>query len=335
MATPSPWMAGGWRGRSGFNMGAQRKLDVVTIGEPMALFIAEQEGALESVCNFKKLTAGAELNVAVGLSRLGLRVGYVSRVGRDSFGRFLLAFLDGENIDRSQVTVDAMRPTGFMLKSIANGGEDPIIEYHRSGSAASYLSLADNPVDYCASSRHLHLTGISPALSSSALELTFQMAVEARSGGRSVSFDPNLRPRLWKSQKSMVETINRMAQAADVVMPGLVEGETLTGVKGPERIADFYLNLGAKQVVVKLGPQGAYFADVHHCGTVNGAKVDRVLDVVGAGDGFAVGVISALLEGQTLEQATKRGNVIGARIVQFPGDCDGLPNRLQLGEINK
>lgn len=303
------------------------------MGEAMALFVAEQAGSLNGVRTFKRMTAGAELNVAVGLSRLGLRVGYVSRVGDDSFGKFLLDFLDRENIDRTHVTVDRKHPTGFMLKSLSDSGSDPTIEYHRRSSAASCLRLHDNPADYCAMSKHLHLTGIAPALSKSTLELTFQMAVEARSQGRSVSFDPNLRPRLWRSQKHMVETINRLAQQADLVLPGLGEGEVLSGEKGPERVADFFLNLGAQQVVIKMGAQGAFFADAHHSGKVEGIRVERVVDTVGAGDGFAVGVVSAILEGLPLNQATMRGNAIGARVVQFPGDCDGLPRRRLLDTI--
>jgi 2-dehydro-3-deoxygluconokinase len=303
------------------------------MGEAMVLFIAQHKGPLEGVHQFEKLTAGAELNVAVGLSRLGLRVGYVSRVGNDSFGNFLLDFLDREKIDRSHVQVDSDRPTGFMLKSIANGDHDPAIEYHRRGSAASYLGLADNPAEYCGLSKHLHLTGIASALSASTLELAFQMAVEARSQHRSVSLDPNLRPQLWRSPKIMVETINRLAQQADLVLPGLTEGEILSGSKGVERVADFFLNLGAKQVAIKLGAKGAYFADSHRSGLVAGVPVERIVDTVGAGDGFAVGVISALLEGNTLQKAAERGNAIGARVVQFPGDCDGLPDRKQLEQI--
>lgn len=316
-------------------MSGGQALDVVTIGEPMALLIAEEAGALDVVRHFKKVAAGAELNVAVGLSRMGLRVGYVSRLGNDSFGRFLLSFLDSEGIDRSHVALDAGHPTGFMLKALAANGLDPIVEYYRSGSAASRMDRLDNPVSYCAKSRHLHLTGISPALSKSTCELTFQMAQEAQSSGRSVSLDPNLRPRLWASNKEMIETINRLACHADLVLPGLAEGEILTGVKGPESIAEFYMRSGAKQVVVKLGPQGAYFADTAHSGFVNGIQIESIVDTVGAGDGFAVGVISALLEGVSLKLATERGNVIGARVVQFPGDSDGLPTRLQLEESFK
>lgn len=308
-------------------------LDVVTVGEAMVLFSATQPGALSEVQHFRRATAGAELNVAVGLSRLGFKVGYVSKVGRDSFGEYLLSFLAAEGIDRSQICVDDHHSTGFMLKSLETDGSDPRIEYFRRGSAASHLKSADNPVAYCAGSRHLHLTGICPAIGPSVRELVFAMAEQARAGGRSVSFDPNLRPRLWPSQQAMVECMNELAAHADLVMPGLSEGQLLTGRQREEDIADFYLARGAKQVVIKLGAQGAYYAGPDGRGTVPGLRVPKVVDTVGAGDGFAVGVISALLQGLSTEQAASRGNAIGARVVQFPGDCDGLPNLQQLSEV--
>ena len=303
---------------------------MVTVGEPMVLFTAQETGELAEVGTFARSTAGAELNVAIGLSRLGLKVGYVSRLGHDSFGRHLLAALDRERIDRRHVVVDEAHPTGFMLKSRSSDGSDPRIEYFRRGSAASHLSLADNPVAYCARSRHLHLTGISPAISMGARELVFQMAAEAREAGRTVSFDPNLRPGLWPSQQAMADCVNQLAAGSDWVMPGLAEGRLLTGLDTPDAIADFYLSHGAKRVIIKLGPQGAFFASATTRGTVAGIPVTSVVDTVGAGDGFAVGVISGLLEGLEFAQAVARGNAIGARVVQFPGDCDGLPTRAEL-----
>lgn len=306
------------------------QLDVITVGEAMALFIADSPGPLGAVEHFHRVTAGAELNVAVGLSRLGLRVGYLSRVGGDSFGQHLLQFMDAQGIDRSHVAVDSQHPTGFMLKSLQTDGSDPRVEYFRRGSAASRLSLVDNPADWCASSRHLHLTGISSALGPQVRELVMTLATQARQGGRSISFDPNLRPSLWPDQQVMIDTLNRLAAMADLVLPGLAEGQLLTGRDTAAGIADYYLERGASQVVVKLGPEGAYFADAHGRGTVAGLPVTQVVDTVGAGDGFAVGVISALLEGLDLRMAATRGNAIGARVVQFPGDCDGLPDRAQL-----
>lgn len=305
-------------------------LDVVTIGEAMVLFAAQQPGPLEQVATYAQTTAGAELNVAIGLARLGLRVGYISALGADSFGRHIAAALDREGVDRSEVVITAERPTGFMLKSRSDDGSDPLIEYFRRGSAASRLGPADHPRAYCAASRHLHLTGIFVAVSRSTRDLVFELAAAACTAGRTLSFDPNLRPSLWPSQGEMVDCLNRLAAHADWVLPGLEEGRLLTGRDSPQGIAEFYLERGAKCVVVKLGPAGAYYASADERGLVPGIAVERVVDTIGAGDGFAVGVVSGLLEGLTLADAAARGNAIGARVVQFPGDCDGLPTRAQL-----
>lgn len=311
-------------------------LDVLTLGEAMALFAAEEPGPLAQASRFRRHSAGAELNVAVGLARLGLRVGYLSRVGDDSFGQFLLDTLAREDITTALVEVCGTRPTGFMLKSCATDGQDPQTEYHRRGSAASAMERDDLSRLAQVRACHLHLTGIMPALSDGCRELVFEAVRWAREHRMSVSFDPNIRPRLWPSPGKMASTLNELAALCDLVLPGLDEGRQLTGLHDAQSIAQHYLGLGASEVVVKLGPQGAWCADHRGNGQhVPGVAVPRVVDTVGAGDGFAVGVVSGLLEGLTLPEATMRGNRIGARVVQFPGDCDGLPTRQQLDAMNQ
>jgi sugar/nucleoside kinase (ribokinase family) len=302
-------------------------LDVITLGESMALFVAEEAGALANAERFTKHLAGAESNVAIGLSRLGLRVRWVSRLGADSFGDFVRRTVTQEEVDCTCVAIDPQRPTGFMLKSRALDGQDPTVEYFRKGSAASALSLADFDAASFLAARHLHVTGITPALSSSAAELVAHSMRFMHDAGRTVSFDPNLRSRLWPGQEVMAEHTNRLAAMAHWVLPGLAEGRMLTGLDAPGDIAAFYLDRGAEVVVIKLGADGAYYRTATEQGTVVGVPVARVVDTVGAGDGFAAGVISARLEGLDWPSALARGNWIGAQVVQMPGDMDGLPRR--------
>ena len=311
----------------------QNSLDVITIGEAMAMFVATETGDLAAAEKFVKRAAGAELNVATGLARLGLRVGWVSRVGNDSFGRFVLQQLAKEQIDSRGVTTDDRYATGFQLKSKVDDGTDPIVEYFRKGSAASHLSVEDFNEEYFFSARHLHLSGVAAALSASSLELLNHTAKAMKAKGKTISFDPNLRPVLWKSEAEMVKQLNQLAFQADWVLPGVKEGVILTGQKTPEGIADFYLDKGVKTVVLKTGADGAWFKTASgEKGAVAAVKVDNVVDTVGAGDGFAVGVISALLEGKTLSQAVSRGNKIGSLAIQVIGDSEGLPTRSALGE---
>ncbi|NTZ52154.1 sugar kinase [Citrobacter gillenii] len=311
----------------------KNSLDVVTIGEAMTMFVATQTGELADVETFIKRVAGAELNVATGLARLGLKVGWVSRVGHDSFGRFIIKSLEKEGIDAQGVTQDGRYATGFQLKSKVENGTDPIVEYFRKGSAASHLGMEDYHEAYFSSARHLHLSGVAAALSASSYELLAHTARTMKAQGKTISFDPNLRPVLWNSEAEMVEKLNRLAFQADWVLPGLKEGMILTGQQTPEGIADFYLRHGAKAVIVKTGADGAWYKTANgEQGCVAPVKVDNVVDTVGAGDGFAVGVISALLEGHSLHQAVARGNKIGALAIQVQGDSEGLPTREQLAE---
>ncbi|MBE2262438.1 MAG: sugar kinase [Burkholderiaceae bacterium] len=305
-------------------------LDVVTFGEAMMLLVADTPGPLEWVEGFHKRTAGAETNVAIGLSRLGLKVGWASRLGTDSMGRYLLAAMQGEGIDCSHVVCDAGQKTGFQFKGRVTDGSDPPVEYHRKGSAASQMDMADIDVAWLQGARHLHATGVFPALSPGTLAAAARSMELMHEAGRSVSFDPNLRPSLWASTDAMRAALNDLASRADWVLPGLEEGRLLTGETTPEGIARFYRERGASLVVVKLGAEGAYFDGVAGPGRIDGFPVEKVVDTVGAGDGFAVGVISALLEGRSVPDAVRRGAWIGARAVQVVGDSEGLPTRAEL-----
>lgn len=307
------------------------ELDVVTAGEALVVLAAESPGALEDVERFRRFAAGAELNVATGLARLGLRVGYLTRLGDDAFGRYLSGVLAHERISTALVAAEPARSTAFMLKSLAQEGRDPAIDYYRRGSAASTMDAGDLARLRGVHARHLHLTGVLPALSDGCRALTDALLAHARAQGWRISFDPNLRPRLWASREEMARTLGAFAARADLVLPGLEEGRLLTGRERPQDIAAHFLAAGAAAVVVKLGPEGAWCADrsglAEH---VPGLPVARVVDTVGAGDGFAAGVVSGLLDGLPLVEAARRGNAIGARVVQFPGDSDGLPTRAEL-----
>jgi 2-dehydro-3-deoxygluconokinase len=310
------------------------RTDVITFGEAMLLLVADQPGPLELVQGFHKRTAGAETNVAIGLARLGLKVGWASRLGTDSMGRYLLSALRGEGVDCSHVVCDPTQKTGFQFKGQVSDGSDPPVEYHRAGSAASHMGVADIDVDWLLSARHLHATGVFAAISSTTLPAAAKTMDLMRAAGRSVSFDPNLRPTLWATPDLMREAINDLATRAHWVLPGLEEGRFLTGEDSPEGIARFYRQRGAQLVVVKLGSEGAFYDEASGSGYIAGFPVDTVVDTVGAGDGFAVGVISALLDGLDVPDAVKRGAWIGARAVQVLGDSEGLPTRAELLRAN-
>jgi len=119
----------------------------------------------------------------------------------------------------------------------------------------------------------------------------------------------------------------KISSLADIVLPGLNEGRFIFGDQPAEKIAEAFIENGASQVIVKLGAKGAYYIDGNDRGMVSGFKVGRVVDPVGAGDGFTAGVLSGLLDGVGFREAVIRGAAIGAIVVTANGDIEGLPDR--------
>lgn len=301
-------------------------------GEPMGLLIAQSEGSLDSVAGFTLAVAGAEFNVATGAARLGHFVSYLTKLGNDPFGTRITNTLTANKIDSSNVLTSDTNTTGFMLKSKVSKG-DPEIFYFRKGSAASTLDASDvEKIDF-SKFDYVHLTGIFPALTDSTRAAMMALIKKAKELGLFISFDPNLRPQLWPSQEVMVKTLNELASYADLVLPGCGEGKILCGSEDPSKINDFYRSLGARMVVTKLGPDGALVRECDNEYKVPGFIIDKIVDTVGAGDGFACGVITGLMEGLSLEKAVERGAAIGAIQCTFAGDNEGLPTQEQLKEF--
>lgn len=303
---------------------------LILVGEPMGLLIAQQEGGLDSVKSYDLAVAGAEFNVAIGTARLEHKVTYMTKLGDDPFGKRIINVLNENKIGNEFVTFSEERSTGFMLKGRTSIG-DPDIFYFRKNSAASTLSEDDAEKINMSEYTHMHITGILPALSENAKKATFALLKKAKKAGLYISFDPNLRPQLWKTQEEMIKVINEIASYADLVLPGENEGKILVGTTDPEKINEFYLNNGATICVTKCGSKGAFVStknNEHYM--VEGYKVEKVVDTVGAGDGFATGVITGLMENLSLEDAVKRGTAIGAIQVMSRGDNEGLPTREEL-----
>ncbi len=308
-------------------------MKIILMGEPMGLFMANETGALSEVNSFSVSIAGAEYNVAVGLARLGHTPAYCTRVGFDPLGERILRGMRENRIATDLVMQTETAVTGFMMKSSTSQG-DPDIAYYRKGSAASQITTHDIDALDLYGCERLHVTGIFPAVSDSALAATKRLISRAKALELPISFDPNLRPQLWESEKKMVATLNALAEGVETVLPGIGEGQRLTGQSTPEGVAEFYHHLGVKNVVVKLGKEGAYFSEKGgKTGFSPAFPVRKIVDTVGAGDGFAAGVISALAEGESLEEATFRGNVMGAIQITHRSDNEGLPTREELSKI--
>ncbi|WP_273123122.1 sugar kinase [Bacillus weihaiensis] len=306
-------------------------MDVVTIGESMVVFTPTSDGFMRNASQFTKKIGGAESNVAVGLARLGHQSAWMSKLGDDEFGKAILAFLKGENVDVSQVTFDDKAPTGIYFKEPRRQNSTRVY-YYRKGSAASKLAPSDLNGDYLMNTKYLHITGITPALSESCRETIFEAIRIAKQNGTTIVFDPNLRTKLWDEETAR-ETLLKMAKEADIVLPGVAEGEFLFGESDPHKLGQLFLDHGASVVVMKVGAEGAYYFTEKESALIPGFPVKNVVDPVGAGDGFAAGFLSGLLDELELGEAVERANAVGALVTMVNGDVDGLPEREEVEQL--
>ena len=299
--------------------------DVMLIGEPMVVFYANDYGPLSEVNQFSKGLAGAEVNVGIGLSRLGHPISFLTKLSNDEMGKYIFNCLQKEKFALSYTLLDEQKPMGIMFKNKVKNG-DPETMYYRNGSAVTTLSVKDVEAIDFKQLKVLHLTGIPIALSESLRETIFYLINKARENDCVITFDPNLRPILWDSEELMIRTINEVAALSDVFLPGLGEAKLLTGLTDIDEISDFYLAQGVTHIVLKQGSDGAYVKGHDNNGTVvKGFEVNNIVDTVGAGDGFAVGIIDGILRGLTMEEACENANAIGAIQIQDVSDNDALP----------
>jgi len=298
-------------------------IDVITFGETMILMNPMESGSLKYVNQFTKQLGGAESNFAIGLAHLGVKVGWISKLGKDSFGDYIEAFIRGEGVDVFGVKRDPENPTGLMVKERKDLGETRVY-YYRKNSAASYLTPGDLDEEYLKQAKYMHITGITPALSSSCRETVYSAIELAHKNGLKITFDPNLRLKLW-GKEEMKRVILDICRKVDIVLPGYNEGKILFETGDKDQILDNFLALGPEVVVMKSGAEGAILATTDIRKNVPGYQVDHIVDPIGAGDGFAAGFVAGLLKGYSLEKAVKLANAVGAFALTVKGDVEGLP----------
>lgn len=303
-------------------------MDVVTFGETMVLFNPETQGPLRYVGTFTKSIGGAESNVAIALARLGHKAGWFSKLGGDEFGRYIKSTIMGEEVDVSRVKKDDTRTTGILFKERFST-VNPNVYYYRKGSAASHMTVEDLDMDYICSAKILHVTGISLALSEDVRETVFHAVKEARKRGVIISFDPNIRLKLWSKEEAR-EHILALARLSDIMFPGKDEAELLLGTDEPQEVCRLFQEMGVKTVALKLGKSGCYVKNEQEEGFVSGYTVDQPVDTVGAGDGYAAGFLSGYLDNLSLIECAKRANAVGAMATLVKGDMEGFPYRDQV-----
>ncbi|MFC4082972.1 sugar kinase [Amycolatopsis samaneae] len=271
----------------------------------MALFVPAEPGPPEDVRTWLRTIGGAESNVACHLPGLGVTSGWVSAVGDDPFGRAMVRDIAAAGVDVSGVAVDSARPTGLYLKE--SGAQGSPVRYYRAGSAASAMGPEVLDRVDLTDVRVLHLSGITPALSDSCLELVRALLAAPR-GGTRVSFDVNYRPALWAGRD--VSVLAELADSADIVLTGEDEAQKVWGTGDPDRLRA--LLPGPDTVVVKHSERGVTLAERGAEPVFSPALRVDVVEPVGAGDAFAAGFLAATLAGADPLTRLRRGHLQAA-----------------------
>lgn len=295
-------------------------LQVITFGETMALFMPTHTEGLERAELLSQGFGGAESNVAIGLSRLGVETGWFSRLGNDPFGHRIYKTIRGEGVDVSRVKFDGTGPTGMMFREKVMG--KVAVHFRRKHSAASLMTGADVDADYIKQAKILHITGIMPALSESCREAIFAAVKIAKEAGVKICFDPNLRLKLWTLEEAR-PIICALAQEADYFLPGYDELKLLYNTDDQTVIFNELAKFKATCIVKGVGDFNVIFEKGQKT-LVPFYKAERVVDTVGAGDAFCAGFLAGVVKGLSYEEAVKIASINGSLAVQTVGDWEAL-----------
>lgn len=296
----------------------------VCVGEGLVVLVAEP-GPLEDSGSFQRSSGGAEANVARVFRQLGVDASWISRVGNDGFGRYVVGQLTEAGVDTSAVTVDDSRPTGMYVKQRGAGSGRPFdlargdsaMTYFRNGSAASALSPAD--LGGVAGTRLrdadlVHFSGITVALSDSATNLTRALLETSTM----ISFDLNYRPALWKSDIAAAATIlAEHVRGSDVVLMGADEATEVFGTGDAAELREIFPQ--PRLLVVKNDAHTVTEFDGSARTDVPALTLD-VVEKIGAGDAFAGGYLTGVLTEKSAVERIRLGHLCAAGALTGHGD---------------
>ncbi|TCS79398.1 sugar kinase [Tepidibacillus fermentans] len=298
-------------------------MDVITIGDGMITFNPVTTGPMRFVEKYIKKVGGAELNFAIGCARLGLKTGWISRLGNDEFGRYIYNYVRGEGIDVSQVKLVDGYPTSLNFKEIMEDGSGRTF-YYRNDSPTFTLTPEQLDEDYIKQAKLLHVTGVFPAIGGQNFQVIMKAITLAKQNGLLISFDPNIRLKLWSKEKAK-ESLLQFLPYVDIVLTGEEEADILLGETDHKQVIKKFKSFGAKYVVIKQGEKGSIGSYLDEYFEAEAIKPRKVVDTVGAGDGFDAGFIYGVLNGWDLNRSLRFANAIGAMVVSVSGDNEGLP----------
>ena len=295
--------------------------DVLPIG-PRLLAIGECMAELapaEAPGTYRMGFAGDTFNTAWYLARAGVPTGFLSAVGDDPLSDRLCRFAQAAGIDTAAVRRVPGGTVGLYL--IALDGAERSFTYWRGQSAARRLADDGAALDRAmAGADTLYLSGITLAILAPEDRARLLGALgRARAAGRTVAFDPNLRPRLWPDGDAMRAAIMAGAAHADLALPSFEDEAAVFGDADPEATVARYGRAGARAVVVKDGAAPVTWRAGGRGGTVDPVPAREVVDTTAAGDSFNAGLLAALSRGAAMPEAVAEGCALAARVVAGRG----------------
>lgn len=295
-------------------------MDIVCLGEPLVEFNRQSDGRwLEGF-------GGDTSNVAIAAARQGASTGIITAIGEDEFGDSLMELWSREGVSARFVSRDAHAPTGLYF--VRHGAQGHVFSYRRAGSAASLMRPQDLPEEAIGGARILHLSGITQAISSAAADTGFAAMALARERGVTVSYDTNLRRRLWPLDRARA-IIHEAVRHTHILLPGLEDAHALTGLTDPHAILEHYAAMGPKVVALTLGEAGAAV-------WTDGETLDvpafptTLVDASGAGDCFDGAFLARWLRDGDVAAAARYANVAAALSVRDYGAIAPIP---KAGEV--
>lgn len=291
--------------------------DIIALGEPMAEFAEETDG------RFHQRVAGDTMNAAVSAVRQGASVGYMTALGSDRFGDRIIEKLSEEGVDTTGVMRNLSAPTGLYFITYGPDGHE--FSYYRHGSAASLMRADEVNAEVLQTCRIFHVSGISQAISTTARDTVLAAMTLVHEAGGLVSYDTNLRLKLWDLDTAR-NTIHNALTLANVALPGLDDAEQLTGKSDPDAIADFYLGLGPRIVALTMGKDGVLVATPDRRERIPTFPVDAI-DASGAGDCFDGAFLAEFLATDDPFRAARYAAAAAALSTQGHGALDPIPKR--------
>jgi 2-dehydro-3-deoxygluconokinase len=303
-----------------------RKFDVVALGEAMVEFNQTTAGQPNYLQGF----GGDTSNAVIAAARAGANTAYLTRLGCDTFGHSLMALWTAEKVSTEAVQQDSEASTGLYF--VTHGPKGHEFSYLRAGSAASRMTPAwlqqAGAADAVRQAKVLHVSGISLAISAGACDTAFAAMKLAKEAGTLVSFDSNLRLKLWPLDRALACTRHAVS-LCDIFLPSLEDITTLNGMTDPDAVMDWGHALGAKTVVLKLGGDGALVSDGTRRERVPVHNV-KLVDATGAGDCFCGNLLARIAAGDNVFDAARYANAAAALTVQGYGAVAPLPRPEQV-----